>query len=536
MSAMPDWGPSHQTTHRKSPGYRWALRVVVALALLGILSGGTTGQSTYAVISGAVLLTLIVAFALPRSVQRRALASLHRRRLRTTSRPAGDPLSAVRQTALASGGGVYLGAAPDGASRHARSERAVLVLGPPRGGKTSGVIIPAVIAHVGPAVSASTKPDVERATRPARSQSGQTWGFDPTGAGGGRGGSRELRWSPVGSSVSWDGALLMARAMTSNLGGGTTDRSHWANRAQALLAPLLHAAAVHGRDMESVVDWVMRHEIDQAGILLEDDRCSKLAFGSLLGLLNTEDRERSSIFSATADALQAYTSETALRAAREPNFDADAFVRSGDTVYIHAPAEAQAAAAPIVCGLLSEIRRATYRAHAAGQLTHGRMLFALDEVANIAPLEELPQIASEGGGQGLMLLAALQDLSQARQRWGAQADGFLTLFGTKLILPGIADLRTLDAISQMLGEYDRQVISRTSPSGGAIAAMLNPQGALPQRSTTTSTQRTRVLSPGELANIPAGRALHLDGVRWELITLTPAHSTEPWRTLTTPSA
>jgi hypothetical protein len=42
-----------------------------------------------------------------------------------------------------------------------------------------------------------------------------------------------------------------------------------------------------------------------------------------------------------------------------------------------------------------------------------------------------------------------------------------------------------------------------------------------------------VLSPGELANIPAGRALHLDGVRWELLTLTPAHATEPWRTLTT---
>ncbi len=326
----------------------------------------------------------------------------------------------------------------------------------------------------------------------------------------------------------------MARAMTSRIGTGTSDRSHWASRAQALLAPLLHAAAAHGRDMEAVVDWVMRHELDEAGLLLEDERCSRLAFGSLLGLLNTEDRERSSIFSATADALQAYTSETALLAAREPNFDAEAFVRSADTVYIHAPAEEQAAAAPIVCGLLSEIRRATYRAHAAGQLTQGRrMLFALDEVANIAPLEELPQIASEGGGQGLMLLAALQDLSQARQRWGAQADGFLTLFGTKLILSGIADLRTLEAMSQMLGEYDRQVVSRTRPQPGALDIL--PGGRpIPPRSTTYSTQRTRVLSPGELANIPAGRALHLDGVRWELLTLTPAHLTEPWRTLTEP--
>ena len=56
----------------------------------------------------------------------------------------------------------------------------------------------------------------------------------------------------------------------------------------------------------------MRHELDEPGILLEDPRASRLAFGSLLGLLNTEDRERSSVFSAAADALQAYTSEGAL--------------------------------------------------------------------------------------------------------------------------------------------------------------------------------------------------------------------------------
>jgi type IV secretion system protein VirD4 len=300
---------------------------------------------------------------------------------------------------------------------------------------------------------------------------------------------------------------------------------------------LLHAAAVHDRDMETVVVWVLGHQLDEAGVLLEDERCSRLAFGSLLGLHHTEDRERSSIFSATADALQAYTSETALTAAREPNFDTNAFVTSGDTVYIHAPAEEQAAAAPIVCGLLSEIRRATYRAHATGNAIRGRMLFALDEVANIAPLEELPQIASEGGGQGLTLLAALQDLSQARQRWGAQADGFLTLFGTKLILRGVADSRTLDAVSTMLGEYDRQVISHTQPNTNAFAELIAPRSsARPHRSTTASTQRTRVLSPGEIAKIPAGQALHLDGVRWELVTLTPAHAVEPWRTLTTPTA
>ena len=536
MSVMPDWGPSHQTSERRS-SWKWAVRVLLVLGIVGALDRGTRGQSTVGVIFGIAWLVVFAVAALPQRAQRRGFAWLRHRRPRRRRRPATDPLAAVRQAALSSGG-VYLGADERGGARYARPQRAVLVLGPPRSGKTSGVIIPALIAHTGPAVSTSTKIDVARATRPARERGGRTWLFDPTGTGGGVGTSEQLRWSPVQSSVSWDGALLMARAMTTSSGIGTTDRSHWANRAQALLAPLLHAAAVHDRDMQAVVEWVMRHDINDAGVLLEDERCSPMAFHSLLGIHHTEDRERSSIFSATADALQAYTGEHALTAATDPNFDADAFVRSQDTVYIHAPADAQAAVAPVVCGLLSEIRRATYRAHNRGQLTHGRVLFALDEVANIAPLEELPQIASEGGGQGLTLLAALQDLSQARHRWGAQADGFLTLFGAKLLLPGIADPKTLEAVSTMLGEYDRQMISRSVPQVGLLDGHFNAtrNHARPHRTVTHSTQRTRVLSPGEIANIPAGHALHLDATRWELLTLTPAHRSEPWRTLTTPTS
>jgi type IV secretory pathway TraG/TraD family ATPase VirD4 len=286
--------------------------------------------------------------------------------------------------------------------------------------------------------------------------------------------------------------------------------------------------------METVTDWVLRHDLDQAGVVLEQEAASRLAFGSLVGIFNTEERERASIFSATADALVAYNSDAALAATKQPNFDPAAFVTSQDTVYILAAAEQQAAAAPIVCGLLSEIRRATYLSHRQGDLG-GRVLFALDEAANIAPLQELPAIASEGGGQGLTLLAAFQDLSQARARWGQAADGFLTLFGAKLILPGVADPQTLEAISVALGEYDRTVVSRTSSHRGFLASTL--AGAQSQGPTrTVSTQRTRVLSPGEVAGIPAGGALHLDGVQWELLTLTPAYTVEPWKTLTTPAA
>jgi type IV secretion system protein VirD4 len=490
--------------------------------LTGIDHAAIRHVSSSDVTEGIVAVVVCLLIGIPPSLYRRILG----RPQATTKaeKPSGDPLREVREAAWSAGGGVYLGRARSGEPRFARGERATLLLGPPRSGKTSGVIIPAILAHTGPVVSTSTKSEVARATRRVRGQGGRVWVFDPTGTG--QSGPEELRWSPVTASGSWDGALLISRAMTSNIGAGTTDRSHWASRAQALLAPLLHAAANHDRNMETVVDWVMRHELDEAGVLLEDQRCSRLAFGNLLGILHTEGRERSSIFSSAADALQAYGSEHALAAAHDPNFDAGQFVRSHDTIYIHAPGEAQAGAAPIVCGLLAEIRRATYQAHATGQL-QARVLFALDEVANIAPLEELPQIASEGGGQGLLLLAALQDLSQARQRWGAQAEGFLTLFGTKLILPGIADTRTLEAVSVTLGEYDRQMVSRSSQNV--------PGRWFPSTGHTVSRQRTRVLSPGEIANIAQGQALHLDGVLWEWVTLTPAHTSEPWRSLTSAS-
>ena len=391
--------------------------------LLGFLGVGILiasaihfGAPGVAIVLSLVLVTIGVIDAI--------IASFARpRKPRAPAIPAdADPLRAIRMLTGPAGGGVWLGGGDDGQWRFARPERAVLLLGPPRSGKTSSVIIPAVLAHQGPAVVTSTKADVARATAQTRSRDGRVWMFDPTGASRPAAGLEQLRWSPVTSALTWDGAVVIARAMTVNVGAGTTDRSHWANRAQALLAAMLHAAAVHSREMETVVDWVMRHELDEPGLLLENERASRLAFASLLGLLNTEDRERSSIFSAAADALQAYTSEGALAAASDPNFDPAAFIASGDTVYIYAPAEEQAAVAPVVCGHLAEVRRATYRAHAAGRLVV-QVLFALDEVANIAPLQELPQIASEGGGQGLTLLAALQDLSQARARWGKAADG-----------------------------------------------------------------------------------------------------------------
>jgi type IV secretory pathway TraG/TraD family ATPase VirD4 len=155
------------------------------------------------------------------------------------------------------------------------------------------------------------------------------------------------------------------------------------------------------------------------------------------------------------------------------------------------------------------------------------VLFCLDELANIAPIHDLPALISEAGGQHLQILACLQDLSQARTRWGATtADGLLTLFQTKLILKGIADPKTLEAISTILGEYDRQIATHTA--GRTIEhGILRPDTY--NETVSHQTHRHRILTPGEIAKPPTGHAILINGADWQLIRTTPWYRTMPWR-------
>ena len=140
------------------------------------------------------------------------------------------------------------------------------------------------------------------------------------------------------------------------------------------------------------------------------------------------------------------------------------------------------------------------------------MLWALDEMANIAPLPNLPGIVADAGSQGLHLVACLQDLSQARHRWGPQADGFLTLFSTTLLLPGVADTVTLRAVTTLAGDIDRPQHSTTRT--GLLSA---------QRS--TSTRREPLLPENIIAHGKPGHALHLRATHPSWLRLTPWHST-----------
>jgi type IV secretory pathway TraG/TraD family ATPase VirD4 len=387
-------------------------------------------------------------------------------------------------------------------------EHSALVIGPPRSGKTSSVIVPALTMWNGPAVATSTKPDALWATGTPRLRSGQVWVFDPTGSVPVPARAMPLHWSPLLGCADWQTAIDRAWMLTHTARPNpSADGVHWTERAAALLAPLLHAAALQGRTMTTLLEWIHLRETWHALDVLGAYPAATVAHHLLSGISQTDSRELSGIWSTSDGVLAAYRNPATLHGADHPNFDPAAFVRSSDTVHIVSPSARTGPHVPAICAFLDHMRSVALQC--PGRLP---MLWALDEMVNIAPLPNLPGIVADAGSQGLLLLACLQDLSQARHRWGPQADGFLTLFSTTLLLPGVADTPTLHAVSTLAGKVDRPHHSTTRTS------LLSAQR-------TVTTRQEPLLPESVIAHGKPGHALHLRTTQPSWLRLTPWHST-----------
>ncbi len=566
----------------KSGGYWWGIAVGAVLALPGLLRGISAGQPVWLII--AVMSAAAVAVGVGEARHRVGFASgrwvlfgvatlavlasawgipaaayllgyygwpryvRHRQDSKAAAAAAGRGMKTEKSRAVTSftrcGGtaaqvsnlpviaGGYLGINGRGQPATASARGAALVIGPPGSGKTQSVIMPSVAFAPAACVSTSMKAEVLAATMTARQLRGRCWLFDP-GGGPPPAGVIALRWNPLCDVTDWDAARSVAARLTGPSRGGagaSHEGDHWVDRAETWLSVLLFAAKLSqpGGDIAALARWCMSPtatgpEADAVLIVAKEDGIdgADIAATLLDSMLSVPDKERESIASTLARVMNIYTSSSALRAGIAPNFDAAAFVRSTDTVYITAPVDRQRDYAPLIAGFLESIRLAQYHRRQAVDLgtetQDAPVTFVLDEAANTAPVP-LPNIVSEAGGQGLHLVVAFQDLSQARARWGRAAEGFLTLFPEKLILSGMSDRDTAEMLSRMSGEYDRMTIGVSTPgrtrSRGGGTSRSEPGYSY-------SSQRTAVLTVADITGIPEGRGLYWSPRGWELLTLNP---------------
>jgi type IV secretion system protein VirD4 len=168
-------------------------------------------------------------------------------------------------------------------------------------------------------------------------------------------------------------------------------------------------------------------------------------------------------------------------------------------LFIVDTAGAQASMAPIITALIETIVDVAKQRAARSpsrRLSPPLGLF-LDECANIAPLPSLPQLVSDGAGQGITTTVVMQSLSQARARWGVdETAGLWDACTVKVVLGGLADARDLEMISRMCGEVDVETAGRSYGADGAVTR-------------SVSRRRIPVLTPGQVRTLPRWHGLVL---------------------------
>jgi len=351
------------------------------------------------------------------------------------------------------------------------AERRVSVLGvgPAQSGKSTGLIVPAILEWQGPVLSTSIKADVVHDTHAARARVGEVLIFDPTASTG----LAHTPWSPIAAAQTWEGARRTAANL---LGVGdqsasrSADDTFWKPAGARFLAPLLLAAA-HGQlTMADVLHWIAALEEDQPAELLKRSATPGAQPGleALRSVWKADPRFRSNLTQTIATNLDAWQ-EPAIAAATagENQISAQRLLAGPNTLYLVAPAHEQRRLRGLFTALVADITAGAFeRSAQTGRPIDPPLLLALDEAANIAPLPNLDEIASTGPGQGVQLLTVLQNISQASDRWGKdRAETIIANHRARLFCSGIGDRATLDYLRQTLGdeEIDRISTHRQSP-------------------------------------------------------------------------
>ncbi|SDS53869.1 Type IV secretory system Conjugative DNA transfer [Microlunatus soli] len=353
-------------------------------------------------------------------------------------------------------------------------EDSVGIVGPPRYGKTSGLIIPTLLWWEGPLVCTSTRGDILGFTGDLRQRLADQYGgrihvYDPFGS---EFPQLSMHWSPLADCEDPSVCYRRVAAMTAVSGQGVSDGDHWRAGAAIILRAYFHAAALERLPMAAVRRWLAGQEVrDPVAILRLASTGAEIWADDLEAMQLIGDRERGSFYSVARNTLEATAEPKVLASCDRTDLDIDEFLATRSSLFIIGPSHQQQAIAPLMAGLVDSIaQRAAEVAAGQGGRLDPPLLLALDEIANIAPLQSLPSLVSEGGGRGIITMWASQSLAQLRSRYGEeQQSAILAATTAKLIFGGISSGDDLRDISSWAGEEKQNLTS----------TVIGPQGAAP---------------------------------------------------------
>jgi type IV secretion system protein VirD4 len=398
----------------------------------------------------------------------------------------------------------YLLGSSRGTGVWASVEDSILLIGPPRSGKTLHVVVNAILDAPGAVVTTSTRPENLTATlRARRRKGGPVAVFDPQHLA--EGIPAGLRWSPVRGCQDPLTAMIRANGLAAATGlssGGVESGGFWEGKTRTALQALLHAAALDGRPPAELFRWTLDPSAAaEAVAILNSNPNVAMGWGDSLGaMIDADPKTRDSIWQGVSLALAALADPRVLDAVTpgpHEQFDPETFLTQQGTLYLLATGAGAGASAALVAAFVEDLIETARRlaARSPGARLDPPLLLALDEIGNLAPLPSLPMLMAEGGGTGITTMPVLQSLAQARDRWSEnQASAIWDASIVKIILGGASSSRDLQDLSTLIGERDEYTDSVTLGDRGT-------------RSNQRSVRRVPILPPDRIRTLPFGTGI-----------------------------
>jgi len=406
---------------------------------------------------------------------------------------------------------------PYGVELWCRYDRTTGVYGEQGSGKTLDVLAPALLAHRGAAIATLTKVDDLLLTAGRRQQPHHEGEpprpiavLDPFGA---APSLPELVWDPIAGCVDPKVAERRAKAFAAGTvtGAVTSGRQDSAARFYAqetakVIQGFLHAAALTGRTIEHVLEWVANPVAAEqpAEILQQHPHAARFWDGLLAGALHgspdTVGNTVTTVQQAMALFFQPEIRRRCVPARGRPATDiADLIARNG-TVYLLGREDPYASAAPLMTAVAEHVLDVALALAATSR--YGRMtpsfLACLDELPSTTPLPTLRVRMANERALGLSFIYAAQTWKQMVVSYGEdEARSLFGLTNNLVIFGGGKDIHFYRELSDLIDDVR---ITRHTFSDG-------PGGYGLSR----TTEDARVLRPGDIRRIPERHALVIAG-------------------------
>ena len=303
-------------------------------------------------------------------------------------------------------------------------------------------------------------------------------------------------------------AFDLTRAGSSADGGADGDNKFFYESAESLIACYLYAAANSGGTMRTVVRWIAEHTHEHVEDIL-GELPSMEALQFFRGVWQDDKKTLSNIFSTARLLVSAYLDPTVAASAERADITTDGFFDGRpNTLYLVAPASNQDRLRVVFNMVVKQFIDAAYaRVMSTGRPLDTRLLIVIDELANIAPIPNLGQIASTAASQGIQLVSIVQDLAQLHTRYGANdANTIINNHRALLLLTGREGPNHVGARLEAVGQHrTRPHLDQSRSVGSTIVThrVDSRAPARPARSAPPTAARTRDLDLRQPARYPA---------------------------------